>query len=158
VSREGGAPARARLPNRRACFTRLFAWRDDGYMLSVGMDDQGRAREVFVDGPKQGSDMEAIIDDACVLLSILLQHGESAAEVYGHLGREGVFVDGVPPEALEDGLEDLGAASIIGEIARQVVAEEASAGPVIRDLTARIAAQRAERARLAAEAPPAGEG
>lgn len=61
--------------------------------LSIDMDFQGQTykvgfgfrgewvMEVFVDGPKGGSTMECLLDDACILLSKLLQRGESISFV-----------------------------------------------------------------------------
>ena len=58
--------------------------------MSVGFDSQGLARETFVKGLKTGGDMAAIMDDACVLLSLLLQAGYRAGDIDGRLGREGI--------------------------------------------------------------------
>ena len=42
--------------------------------VTIGYDADGVAREVFANGPKEGSDMLHVISDACVIISIALQH------------------------------------------------------------------------------------
>lgn len=92
-------PARVRLPHRRMTETVAVPW--GGIVWHVGVsvlamvDDRGRdvgvaALEVFASGGKVGSDVEALIDDACVLASLALQAGYSAAELHARLGREGI--------------------------------------------------------------------
>jgi len=83
-------PRRERLPNRRAQATETVTWRGQEWLMSVGFDPQGLARETFVKGLKTGGDMAAIMDDACVLLSLLLQAGYRAGDIDGRLGREGI--------------------------------------------------------------------
>ena len=78
---------RSPLPNRRPCETVELDWSGQRYHLSLGRDSAGQVRELFCDGAKSGSDAEAIIDDALILASILLQHGTTAAEVWASLGR-----------------------------------------------------------------------
>jgi len=66
---------RETLPQRRACET--FSWRHGNqfYDVTIGRYGDGRIGEVFIHGPKAGSDLEAVCRDAAVLLSIALQHG-----------------------------------------------------------------------------------
>jgi hypothetical protein len=90
------APARARLPNRRLNITDVAVWRGRTWMLCIGFDRAGRAREVFIDGNKTGSEFEGLLDDACVLLSILLQTGVPSGDVGRHLGGPRVNPDGDP--------------------------------------------------------------
>ena len=67
---------RQKLPNRRPCVTRVLETLTDRYYLSFGLDPHtGEIREVFIRGAKIGSDMEALLDDASVLMSLALQHG-----------------------------------------------------------------------------------
>ncbi len=80
---------RHRLPERRLTETRRVAHiRPDGsttrILVSVGYaaDDPMRPMEVFYsEGFKSGSDMEFTVQDACVLISLLLQHGISPARI-----------------------------------------------------------------------------
>lgn len=111
--------SRTRLPNRRLNVTESVAWIGADWLIGIGFDRAGAAREVFLNGPKIGSEAEALLDDACVLLSLLLQGGSSAADLARHLGRESV-----DPGAA--------AASPIGLAAEKILALEQAAGVGIR--------------------------
>lgn len=80
------------LPNRRHLRTVTAEWCDGktriGVELGVGFDGAGRVVEVFADGHKQGSTMEALLDDACILVSFLLQSGWDIAGIAAKLRRE----------------------------------------------------------------------
>lgn len=76
------------LPHRRECLTCEVEWKGRRYSMTIGFDEQCRPKEVFADGSKAGSDNEAEIDDDCILLSLLLQHGCSGAALHRHLHRE----------------------------------------------------------------------
>ena len=94
--------ARERLPNRRMQITDVVDWQGSRWTVSVGFDRKGQAREVFIKGVKVGSALDAIMDDACVMLSLLMQAGVSAGQLALHLGREGV--DPTAPAASPLGL------------------------------------------------------
>jgi hypothetical protein len=49
--------------------------------VTFGFDENGELREVFCADFKAGSDMHAVVTDACILLSRLLQHGDSSTEL-----------------------------------------------------------------------------
>lgn len=71
--------SRARLPARRPSVTREVVWAREGGMIgftaTVGFNPvTGRAAEVFAGG-KTGTDMGHLLADACVLVSLALQHG-----------------------------------------------------------------------------------
>ena len=73
---------RQRLPNRRPCETHVVEIEGRPYTMSFGRDPANAAiREVFIAGPKVGSEMDAILDDASILLSRCLQAGMPAAEL-----------------------------------------------------------------------------
>ena len=63
------------LPQRRPNETVEIA--HNGHMLTVtvGFDLDAFPREVFADGPKLGTDLAHVISDACVVMSLALQHG-----------------------------------------------------------------------------------
>ena len=96
---------RARLPDRRQNQTFRVAGEWGAFTITVGYDSAGQAREVFADGFKNG--IESLADDACVLISIALQHGISPAELRKSLGT-------VPDLARGEFAEK--PASLIGEI------------------------------------------
>lgn len=78
---------RTPLPARRRNETREVEFGGRGYSVCVGFYDDGQPAEVFADGPREGSDMRATLSDACVLVSIALQHGITRAELERSLGR-----------------------------------------------------------------------
>ena len=89
VTAETTAPARRRLPDRRLTETRLVVHRTpDGratpISVSIGYDpaEPTRPREVFYDaGYRSGADLEFAVQDLCVVLSLLLQHGVEPREI-----------------------------------------------------------------------------
>lgn len=80
---------RHQLPPRRHCLTTIVQWDNKDWLIALGFDDAWRVREIFGDGHKTGSHMEAILDDVCLLISFLLQHGMEVATLADKLGREG---------------------------------------------------------------------
>ena len=79
------------LPTRRLTETRRIET-PDGHkvFLSIGFDpaEPSRPREVFYSaGFKSGSQLEFQIQDACVLISLLLQHGHRPDDVAKSLAR-----------------------------------------------------------------------
>lgn len=119
--------ARAGLPDRRPHFSHTMQFCGRSYLVGIGYDSEGQAREVWGDGAHQGSELDAMIDDGCILMSLLLQLSYPAEAIAQHLGREST-------QAPEPGIDtvDLGAASIFGAIARIVRTAEAIDGPVVR--------------------------
>ena len=96
---------RQRLPNRRPSLT--FDLGHDGrvYAVTVGYDPRdGCLREVFTHGAKTGSTMDGILDDACIALSLLLQHGVEPRALASSMGRLG---DGISPASIVGALADL---------------------------------------------------
>lgn len=77
---------RERLPNRRESENIGVEWITETarhrFYVTAGYDRQGVVREVFyADGMKTGTDMRNTAQDACVLVSLLLQHGIVPAEI-----------------------------------------------------------------------------
>lgn len=105
------------LPARREAVTILIVWEGTPWSISVGFDESWRVREIFADGHKTGTDIEAILDDACILTSMLLQSGANIADLADKLGREGV-----KPEAP--------AASIVGLAIKKAAEIELAYGQV----------------------------
>ena len=79
------------LPTRRLTETRRVQTPDGHSMhLSVGFDpdEPDRPREVFYSaGFKSGSQLEFQIQDACVMLSLLMQHGLRPQDIAKSLAR-----------------------------------------------------------------------
>ena len=100
---------RARLSDRRLNDTAELEFRGVRYAVTIGYYPDGRCGEVFTHGAKVGSDMDAMLDDACVAVSLLIQHGVTPAALASSMGRH---ADGQP-------------ASIIGALANLMAARDA---------------------------------
>lgn len=86
-------PIRASLPARRKNETQDLTWSGKVWTVTVGFDEFGLAREIFADGSKVGSEMEALLDDACILVSMLLQSGWHITDLVDRLSREATDPD-----------------------------------------------------------------
>ena len=66
---------RERLPQRRR--TEVIKVRRDNiaFHVRVGFFADGRPGEVFAGSGKEGSDLQMMLNDACILISLALQHG-----------------------------------------------------------------------------------
>lgn len=101
------------LPCRRPNATMRVVSGSFVFTVTVGFDLSGRPMEVFADGAKIGTDISHLVSDACVVISLALQHGCPPELLPKSMGR-------VPcPELGED---VTGPASALGAIAA-VVAE-----------------------------------
>lgn len=120
---------RQRLPDRRLTITNTVEWQGRTLMVGVGFDHDGVAREVFLNGHKVGSQFETLMQDTCVVVSWLLQHGPSAAELATQIDR--------PPA-------DPGApaASLTGWILITVAKIEAEEGQAAREAYAALHGRR----------------
>jgi hypothetical protein len=66
---------RNRLPNRRATETFDIRHGTQRFHVGIGRFHDGSIAEIFITGPKSGSDLEATARDAAVALSIAAQYG-----------------------------------------------------------------------------------
>ena len=106
--------SRKRLPDRRQAET-VDLWHGGRrYHLTIGEYPDGSPGEVFVHGATPGSDTDLLGDDIGVLISRLLQHGDSAAALAAGLGKLG---------------NGQGPASLIGAIVGVVAAKAAGPAP-----------------------------
>jgi len=80
---------RNRLSNRRAAETFELKLNGTVFVITVGCYPSGEIAEVFVSGPKAGSELDAVARDSAVLLSIALQHGVPLDVIRHALTREG---------------------------------------------------------------------
>ena len=81
---------RERLPDRRPNQTIDMFYDGTRYAVTVGFQpDSGEPREIFTHGARVGSNMDGILDDACILLSLLLQHRVEPAALARSMGRLG---------------------------------------------------------------------
>jgi hypothetical protein len=83
---------RTKLGDRRHSVTTCVLWTTNTgaeikLQVTFGFYEDGELREAFCASFKAGSDLHDMATDSCVLLSRLLQHGDSAAELAAALGR-----------------------------------------------------------------------
>jgi len=82
---------RQRMKNRRHNVTNIIETTTDKYYVSFGIDPEAlNIGEVFIRGSKIGSDMDILLDDATVVLSLALQYGVPLEQLVHslHSGRE----------------------------------------------------------------------
>ena len=95
---------RERLPNRRPNETTTLVFGGMSFAVTIGFfTTDGRPGEVFASGAKSGCDLDYLLDDACVALSLLLQHGVAPAALAKSMGRAG---DGATPASIIGALAD----------------------------------------------------
>lgn len=88
-------PPRQRLPNRRRCETTEIDMAGTRLLTAtVGFARDGRPAELFLCGAKAGSEMEAILADASVVVSIALQCGLRASDLGRSVARLPETIDG----------------------------------------------------------------
>ncbi len=101
---------RNRLKNRRQVSTVSLMWPPNSgerYHVTIGEYQNGEPGEVWVHGAKVGSEFDALLSDASILFSVLIQIGYDTDKIARALGR------------VESGER----ASIIGAMADLLVAE-----------------------------------
>lgn len=80
---------RTRLPDRRAAETFRLEYDGTRFMVTIGFYPDGRPGEVFTHGARSGSNMDALLADACVVVSCLIQHGVEPRGLAASMGRLG---------------------------------------------------------------------
>lgn len=95
---------RTKLPERRLNETSKVTFMGTGgkewpILITVGFDEEGRPKEVFSSSFKVGTDLNAIVSDACMVLSRLLQHDDDPADILAGMSQPYSLL-GVIAEAL----------------------------------------------------------
>lgn len=88
---------RTPLKNRRPAILSDVAYTSAGgheqrFTVRFGFDESGSIKEVFCNSLKSGTDLNGLINDACIAISLLLQHGmgmAQLAEAFGENRAEG---------------------------------------------------------------------
>jgi hypothetical protein len=80
---------RERLPDRRFAETVVLEHSGTRFMVTVGFYPDGRPGEVFTHGARSGSNLDALLADACVVVSCLSQHGVEPRDIASSMGRLG---------------------------------------------------------------------
>ena len=105
--------ARTRLPNRRECHIETLEVAGQEFTACIGFDPvTGQPRELFLNGGKEGSQVDALLSDAATATSIALQYGVPPAALVKSVGR----LPGLPvtPAALDRPATGRQPASAIG--------------------------------------------
>lgn len=104
---------RKTLPDRRPNTTVKLKHKGHTFHVTIGVDHRtGQVAEVFGTTAKAGSDFDALLQDACILISLALQTGWKPEDVAKSLSRAPVLGD-------TDKIE--GPASAIGVIMEAVI-------------------------------------
>lgn len=106
---------RRQLPTRRPNLAIAIQHGPHALRLVCGFFATGRVGEVFADIGKPNSEIKALLDDACILVSKLLQQGIGAADLDGDMARD----------------DDRKPQSLIGAILAAVAWVDAEVGPVL---------------------------
>ena len=80
---------RERLPNRRFAETVVLEHGGQRFTVTIGLYPDGRPGEVFTHGARSGSNLDALLADACVVVSCLIQHGAEPRDLAASMGRLG---------------------------------------------------------------------
>ncbi len=80
---------RQRLPARRRAVLLTCEHRGSLYDVAIGAYDDDRPDEMFITGVRAGSDIDALLNDAAILISLALQNGVHLADLARSMGREG---------------------------------------------------------------------
>jgi hypothetical protein len=80
---------RQRLPDRRHAETVELEHNGSRFTVTIGFYPDGRPGEVFTHGIRSGSNLDALLADACVVVSCLIQHGVEPGDIAGSMGRLG---------------------------------------------------------------------
>src|SRR5262245_55245448 len=100
---------RTLLPNRRFAETGGLEHGGTRFMVTIGFYPDGRPGEVFTHGARSGSSLDAVLADACVVVSCLIQHGVAPRHLATSMGRLG----NAEPASIIGAVVDLVAASAI---------------------------------------------
>ncbi len=79
---------RHRLPTRRPSHIETLETAGQSFTACVGLDPEtGQPRELFLNGKKEGSQVDALLSDAATIISVALQYGIPAAALAKSIGR-----------------------------------------------------------------------
>ena len=97
--------ARETLPQRRPSLTIDLDFGGKRYSVGFGFYPNGRLAEAFVSGAKTGSQLDAQLNDAAILISLMLQHDIEPSDIAKSMSRVRDRVAASPIGALADLLE-----------------------------------------------------
>lgn len=79
---------RETLPSRRPAETFDFDCRGIGYTATLGLYDDGRAAELFLNSHKQSTAADHDARDIAILISFALQHGAAVSDLAKAMTRD----------------------------------------------------------------------
>ena len=80
--------ARKGLPNRRPSHIETLEAAGQIFTACVGFDPEtGQPREIFLNGGKEGSQVDALLSDAATIISVALQYGVPPVAFRKSVGR-----------------------------------------------------------------------
>ena len=82
-----GMTTRQHLPNRRPSQTVDLDFGGKRYSVGFGFYPDGRLAEAFVSGAKTGSQLDAQLNDAAILISLMLQHDIKPRDIAKSMSR-----------------------------------------------------------------------
>lgn len=101
---------RTNLPTRRPNITAKVGHNNEIYLITFGFDTEDTIREVFCADPRVGTDIHALLTDACILISIYLQSGGEPELLVTSLG-----------ENRDEGKDHGPPSSVIGAIVHSIL-------------------------------------
>ncbi len=84
---------RTKMPNRREGYTEPLTFREGQQgeiktFITCNFNDDGVITEVFAADPRIGSDIQALLTDGCILISLNLQSGADLERLSKSLGED----------------------------------------------------------------------
>jgi hypothetical protein len=102
---------RSKLQDRRASVTLPVEVTMDGantsLLMTVGFGADGKIREIFCASFKAGTGLNVLVMDACVLVSLLLQHGYTTRQIFDTMAQGPSLIGALVKAAVifEEGLD-----------------------------------------------------
>jgi len=93
---------RTRLSNRRDSERATLMVDGQEFTAGVSFDEFARPKELFLDGPKEGSQMANVLRDIAVVISVAVQDGSKPKLLAKSVGRE---PDGKPTSFVGEALD-----------------------------------------------------
>ena len=109
---------RERLPRKRSAVTHSFNLGGHEAVLTVGVYDDGRCGEIFLDLGKEGSDVAGWSNAFCIAVSLGLQHGVPIEKFIHTFGGMKFGANGATDN------EEIGSATSIPDMVMKILEKE----------------------------------
>lgn len=115
---------RRRIANRRPIVTRKLTAFGKTLIVSAGFDvETGRVMEVFFAGGKEGANVDTIMADVAVVISVALQHGVPAQALAKSIAR--VPAGTIAPKDIDHAPTETENASPVGDVLDWIISLDA---------------------------------